>query len=78
MYTDYDRTLLYLYRNSWDDLLILMVRSKDDLLSQKIKKFLKGIHYPEQQEQTANQYVELFRYAEHCASLHRPIDANIL
>ncbi|PPA72445.1 YhdB family protein [Jeotgalibacillus proteolyticus] len=78
MYNDYERTLLYLYRHSWDDMLILMVRSKDDLLSKKIKSLLKGIHYPQTQETTAYHYTELFRYAEHCASLFRASNVKIL
>jgi len=78
MNNDYDRTLLYLYRHSWDDMLILMVRTKDDLLSKKIKSLLKGIHYPQAQETTAYHYAELFRYTEHCASMFRSTTSKIL
>ena len=28
---DYDRALYYTYRSEWDDLLILMVRTKDHI-----------------------------------------------
>ncbi|KIL46829.1 YhdB family protein [Jeotgalibacillus campisalis] len=78
MNNDYDRTLLYLYRHSWDDMLILMVRTKDDLLSKKIKSLLKGIHYPQPQETTAYHYTELFRYAEYCASRLRSPAVSVL
>ena len=36
---DYDRALYYTYHSQWDNLLILMVRTKDDFLSKKIEHF---------------------------------------
>ncbi|KIL46774.1 YhdB family protein [Jeotgalibacillus soli] len=78
MKNDYERTLLYLYRHGWDDLLILMVRTKDELLSKKIKRLLKGIHFPQEQEKTAYDYLELFRYAEYGMTTSHTFTEKIL
>ncbi len=38
-YADYDKALYYTHRSQWDNLLILMVRTEDDLLSKRIEHF---------------------------------------
>ncbi len=35
---DYDRALYYTHRSEWDNLLVLMVRTKDQILSKKIER----------------------------------------
>lgn len=39
MVPDYDKALYYTLWGQWDDLLVLMVRTKDDMLSKKIPAF---------------------------------------
>ena len=38
--SDYRKALLYTQYSKWDDLIILMVRTKDQILSKKIEHFL--------------------------------------
>ncbi|SPT92971.1 YhdB [Bacillus tequilensis] len=38
-YADYDKALYYTHRSQWDNLLILMVRTEDDLLSKTHRAF---------------------------------------
>ncbi|OEH92959.1 YhdB family protein [Bacillus solimangrovi] len=62
---DYDRALYYIYRNEWDNLLLLMVRTKDDLLSKKIEHFLHACHF-EYDLSVINRKTEtLFKYLDH-------------
>ncbi|MCY8230408.1 YhdB family protein [Priestia filamentosa] len=42
---DYDRALYYTHRSQWDNLLILMVRTNDDLLSKRIEHFLHAYNF---------------------------------
>jgi hypothetical protein len=42
---DYDRALYYTHRSEWDNLLILMVRTKDNFLSKKIESFLHAYNF---------------------------------
>lgn len=44
-YADYDKALYYTHRSQWDNLLILMVRTEDDLLSKRIEHFLHAYHF---------------------------------
>lgn len=43
MIPDYDKALYYTLWGQWDELLILMVRTKDDILSKKSPNFCKHI-----------------------------------
>lgn len=40
MMSDYRKALLYTQHSKWDDLIILMVRTEDQLLAKKIEHFL--------------------------------------
>lgn len=42
---DYDKALYYTHRSQWDNLLILMVRTQDDLLSKRIEHFLHAYQF---------------------------------
>lgn len=44
-YADYDKALYYTHRSQWDNLLILMVRTEDDLLSKRIEHFLHAYNF---------------------------------
>ncbi|KMY53140.1 hypothetical protein AC623_03375 [Bacillus sp. FJAT-27231] len=68
-YTDYDRVLYYVHRSDWTNLLILMVRTKDHLLSKKIEHFLHARSFPNSYSAVEKTFYTLFHYVEHANSL---------
>lgn len=64
-YTDYDRALYYTYRSEWDNLLILMVRTKDHFLSKKIEHFLHAYKYETDYSAIETHLYSLLRYIDH-------------
>lgn len=70
---DYDRALYYTHRSQWDNLLILMVRTKDKFLSKKIEHFLHAYHYEKDYTILERQLNSLLRYIDH-ASDHTDSD----
>ena len=62
---DYDRALYYTYRSEWDNLLILMVRTKDQILSKKIEKFLHAYYFQTDNAVVKEQLMSLLHYLEH-------------
>lgn len=62
---DYDKALYYTLWGQWDDLLLLMVRTEDDLLSKKIHYFLNDYHYSLDKEKVIESHDELLYYIEH-------------
>ncbi|WP_108671842.1 YhdB family protein [Peribacillus acanthi] len=65
--TDYDRALYYTHRSEWDNLLILMVRTKDQFLSKKIELFLHAYRFEKDYELIQNRLYDLLRYLDHAA-----------
>ena len=68
---DYDKALYYTLWGQWDDLLVLMVRTNDDLLSKKIEQFLHAYHYPSSQEYLITSHEQLM----HPATVSRQLPA---
>lgn len=62
---DYDKALYYTLWGQWDDLLVLMVRTKDDLLSKKIQKFLNAYHFAKDKQTILNCHEDLLLYVDH-------------
>ena len=62
---DYDKALYYLYSAEWDNLLILMVRTKDDLLSKKIEHFLHACHFRHNLHTIEKKTNSLLEYLDH-------------
>jgi len=62
---DYDRVLHYTYRSQMDNLLILMVRTKDDILSKKIEHFLHAYYYQPDNEIVEKKLLDLLQYADY-------------
>lgn len=62
---DYDRALYYTYRSQWDNLLILMVRTKDDILSKKIEHFLHAYYFQENDLIVKKHLYALLQYADY-------------
>lgn len=62
---DYDRALFYTHRSEWDNLLLLMVRTKDDFLSKKIEQFLKAYEFSGDYKIIERKLYALLRYIDH-------------
>lgn len=64
---DYDKALYYTHRSQWDNLLILMVRTRDDFLSKKIEHFLHAYNFEQNYGEVEKQLYSLLRYIDHAA-----------
>jgi YhdB-like protein len=62
---DYEKALMFTIWGQWDDLLVLMVRTNDDLLSKRIEIFLHAFHYPSKQHAVVSSHEELLQYIDH-------------
>lgn len=62
---DYDKALYYALWGQWDELLLLMVRTQDDLLSKKIHYFLNDYHYSTDKEKIIESHDNLLYYLDH-------------
>ncbi|MCD7035214.1 YhdB family protein [Metabacillus sp. GX 13764] len=62
---DYDKALYYTHRSQWDNLLILMVRTHDDLLSKRIEQFLHAYNFDHDHMQIEQSLYSLLRYLDH-------------
>ncbi|MBU5341851.1 YhdB family protein [Caldifermentibacillus hisashii] len=60
---DYDRALYYTYLSQWDNLLILMIRTKDDFLSKRIEHFLHAYYYQKNDTIVEKHLYALLQYA---------------
>ncbi|HHY74396.1 MAG TPA: hypothetical protein GX497_14460 [Bacillus bacterium] len=65
---DYDKALFYMNRGEWDNLLILMVRTKDDFLSKKIEQFLHACNFSRDYSIIENKAYQLLTYVDHALS----------
>lgn len=71
---DYDKALYYTLWGQWDDLLVLMVRTNDDMLSKKIQLFLNDYHYSLDQSKIIASHDNLLYYIDH-AMKYEPVVA---
>ncbi|WP_017754217.1 YhdB family protein [Calidifontibacillus oryziterrae] len=62
---DYDKALFYMNRGEWDNLLILMVRTKDDFLSKKIEQFLHACNFSRDYSAIEKTAYHLLTYVDH-------------
>jgi len=62
---DYNKTLYYTLWGQWDDLLVLMIRTKDDILSKKIQYFLNAYHYSPDRDVILKSHDDLLYYVDH-------------
>ncbi|HLQ70870.1 MAG TPA: YhdB family protein [Bacillota bacterium] len=69
---DYDKALYYSLWGQWDDLLLLMVRTNDDLLSKRIEHFLHSFHYGTDQSEVIQNHDNLLYYIEHAMKYDPP------
>ena len=69
---DYDRALYYTHRSQWDNLLILMVRTKDDFLSKHIEQFLHSYNFSKDYQVIERNLYQLLRYIDHAVQTNLP------
>ncbi|WP_077624456.1 YhdB family protein [Sediminibacillus massiliensis] len=69
---DYDKALYFTLWGQWDDLLVLMVRTQDDILSKKIESFLHAFHYNSNEQKVITTHEDLLHYIDH-AMAHTPV-----
>lgn len=62
---DYDKALYFTLWGQWDDLLVLMVRTHDDILSKRIEAFLHAFHYSHNEQQIMTDHDSLLQYIDH-------------
>lgn len=77
MVADYDKALYYTLWGQWDDLLVLMVRTKDDILSKKIEQFLNAYHYSLDHSKVINTHDTLLYYIDHAMKYTPPLAIEI-
>lgn len=69
---DYDKALHYMIWGQWDDLLVLMVRTKDQFLSKKIECFLHACYYQRSELQLLESHERLLDYIDHAQGFAKP------
>lgn len=72
---DYDRALYYTHRSDWDNLMVLMVKTEDHLLSKRIEHFLYAYQFSRDYSVIERQLYSLLRYIDHANSVVNSVDA---
>ena len=62
---DYEHTLHYVICKKWDELFMIMVRTKDDFLERKIHHFLYAYHYTSDRRNILATHHNLLDYINH-------------
>ena len=62
---DYDNALYCTLWGHWDDLLSIMAKTKDDLLSKKIEGFLTQLHFAVNEQEILSARDRLLYYIDH-------------
>ncbi len=66
---DYDKALYYTIWQQWDDLIVIMVRTTDDLLAKKIKDFLSAFQSEKNTQIIIEQHENLLHYLDHAMAI---------
>ncbi|SEO61347.1 YhdB-like protein [Amphibacillus marinus] len=62
---DYDKALYYTMWQQWDDLLVVMVRTTDDILAKKIESFLHAFRFEKNTQKIIGLHENLLHYLDH-------------
>ncbi|WP_173917068.1 YhdB family protein [Halobacillus sp. Marseille-Q1614] len=62
---DYEKALHFMIWGQWDDLLVLMVRTRDQFLAKKIESFLHAYHYSTRESELYLSHESLLHYIDH-------------
>ncbi|MEQ6376891.1 YhdB family protein [Bacillaceae bacterium S4-13-58] len=71
---DYDKALYFTLWGQWDDLLVLMVRTKDEFLSKRIEHFLHAYHYSRSDEEVLENHQSLLQYIDHAMGIPEELE----
>ncbi|MGM9987544.1 MAG: YhdB family protein [Bacillaceae bacterium] len=66
---DYDKALLYTYSCRWDQLLVLMVQTEDEIFSKKIEHFLHAFKYERDLQVVDGKLNQLLQYIDHATEV---------
>lgn len=61
---DYEQALYYVLWGKWEELFILMLQTKDDLLRLKIEHFLHAYYYASDQQEIVAKHDRLIAYLD--------------
>ncbi|KGX90726.1 hypothetical protein N781_06630 [Pontibacillus halophilus JSM 076056 = DSM 19796] len=75
---DYDKALYFTLWGQWDDLLVLMVRTKDDFLAKKIESFLHAYHYSPHDNDVSDHHYSLLQYIDHAMYYEPPAEYTLV
>jgi len=62
---DYTRTIYHVMSGEFDNLLLMMTRTKDDMLAKKIETFLHAYYYAPSNEEVIKNHDHLLYYIDH-------------
>ena len=66
---DYDKALHYTIWQQWDDLIVIMIRTSDDLLAKKINNFLNAFQAETSNQKIIQQHEHLLNYLDHAIEI---------
>jgi len=69
MVPDYDKALYCTLWGHWDDLVMVMAKTEDDLLSKKIKDFLTQYHFSLDEQHIIQAHHQLLYYIDHAMQM---------
>lgn len=64
-FSEYDQALLYTYSCDWNQLMSLMVSTRDEMFSKRIEHFLHAFKYERDLDVINEKLQSLFQYIEH-------------
>ena len=69
MNLDYDKAVYYTIWQQWDDLIVIMFRTNDDLLAKKINDFLCAFQSDASSKKIIQQHENLLNYLDHALDI---------
>jgi YhdB-like protein len=76
-YNDYDKALFFTYSCNWDELMMLMVQTKDELFSKRIEHFLHAFKYERDLSVVNDKLQLLFQYIDHAQQTDYSFDTEL-
>jgi hypothetical protein len=76
-YNEYDQALFFTYSCNWDELMMLMVQTKDELFSKRIEHFLHAFKYERDLSVVNDKLQLLFQYIDHAQQNDDSFDTEL-
>ncbi|GGE73348.1 YhdB family protein [Priestia taiwanensis] len=76
-YNEYDKALFFTYSCNWEQLMLLMVQTKDELFSKRIEHFLHAFKYERDLSVVNDKLQLLFQYIDHAQQAEYPFEGEI-